>query len=256
MTLGTLCEKIGLPGEVAERVIAVPAVPDEVLLLLRTEGRWEEGRRALAAWLGEDPDGFGTLAGHLQCAVKTWEIYRERGISEEIYIETMKCFTRFVGEHLESYGRYGFDRGFWTVRQLSGVLFRIGELEYETREDAIHLHIPSDAVLERERLRRSWETARALLGEGEMVCHSWLLSPDLKGLLGEDSRILAFQRNFDIYDPEPDDSGRQWVFKDPGLPDALLPEDTRLQRSLKAFLLAGGTFRAARGRLRDQAFIS
>ena len=161
----------------------------------------------------------------------------------------MKCFTRFVTEHLESYGRYGFDRGFWTVRQLSGVLFRIGELEYETRDDGIHLHIPSDAVLEKPRLRSSWEAARAMLGEADMVCHSWLLSPDLPGLLDEDSRILDFQRNFAIHSPEPDDSFRQWVFKDPGCPDAQLPEDTRLQRRLKAFLLAGNTFHAARGTL-------
>ena len=87
-----------------------------------------------------------------------------------------------------------------------------------------------------------------------MVCHSWLLSPDLPGLLDGDSRILDFQRNFAIHSPEPDDSFRQWVFKDPGCPDALLPEDTRLQRRLKAFVLAGNTFHAARGTLNADPF--
>ena len=166
----------------------------------------------------------------------------------------MKCFTRFVNEHLESYGRYGFDRGFWTVRQLSAVLLRIGELEYEVRPDAIHLHIPSDAVLEMPRLRQSWEAARAMLGDAPMVCHSWLLSPDLPGLLEADSRIMAFQRSFTIHSPEPDDSFRQWVFKDPGCPDAQLPEDTRLQRRLKAFVLAGNTFHCAHGTLHADPF--
>ena len=251
MTLETLCKRICLPCEVTVRVLTFPAVPDPVLALLRTPGRWEEGRGALADFLNEDPDGFGTLAGHLQCALKTYETYR---FSDDIFTETMKCFTRFVCEHKGSYGYYGFDRDFWTVRQLSGVLFRIGELEYEIREDAIHLHIPSDAVLEPERLRRSWEAARALLGAGEMVCHSWLLSPDLPGLLKETSRILAFQRNFDIFDPEPEDSVRQWVFKNPSLSDEALPEDTSLQRRLKAFLLAGNTFHAAHGRLREEPF--
>ena len=249
MTLQMLCEKICLPGEVTARVLSVPAVPEEILCQLRTPELWPLGRAALNAHLKPDSDGLKELAGHLQCALKTREIYQEREISEEIYVETMKCFTRFVTEHLESYGRYGFDRGFWTVRQLSGVLFRIGELEYETRDDGIHLHIPSDAVLERSRLRSSWEAARAMLGEADMVCHSWLLSPDLPGLLDEDSRILDFQQNFAIHSPEPDDSFRQWVFKDPGCPDAQLPEDTRLQRRLKAFVLAGNTFRAARGTL-------
>lgn len=254
MTLEKLCALIGLPEAVTERVLAVPAVPDAVLSQLRTPGEWEAGRAALAAHLGADEDGFGALAGHLQCALKTYEMYRERGISEEIFAGTMKCFTRFVAEHMESYGRYGFDRDFWTPRQLSGVLFRIGELEYELGEGEIHLHIPSDAILERSRLRASWEAARSMLGDGEMVCHSWLLSPDLPGLLDEDSRILAFQRNFSVHSPNPDESFRQWVFKDPNLPDDALPEDTTLQRRLKAFLLAGNIFHDARGRLRDDPF--
>lgn len=253
MTLETLCKRICLPCEVTVRVLTFPAVPDPVLALLRTPGRWDEGRGALADFLDEDPDGFGTLARHLQCALKTYETYR---FSDDIFTETMKCFTRFVCEHKGSYGYYGFDRDFWTVRQLSGVLFRIGELEYEIREDGIHLHIPSDAVLENARLRASWEAARAMLGDGPMVCHSWLLSPDLPGLLDPDSRILDFQRNFAIHSPEPDESFRQWVFKDPGCPDRQLPENTRLQRRLKAFILAGNTFRAARGTLAQFPFVS
>ena len=254
MTLQTLCKKIGLPSGVTAQVLAYPNVPVEILVQLRTPELWSLGRAAVKEYLRPDPDSIGELAGHLQCALKTWEIFRERGISEEIFVETMKCFTRFVCEHHESYGRYGFDRGFWTVRQLSGVLWRIGELEYETVGDTIHLHIPSDAVLEMPRLRRSWEAAREMLGDREMVCHSWLLSPDLPGLLPEDSRILAFQGNFTIHSPEPDDSFRQWVFKNPGLPDEALPETTRLQRSLKAFVLAGNTFHAAHGTLSADPF--
>ena len=254
MTLLTLCEKIGLPQEVTERVLTFPAVPDDILAQLRTPELWPLGRAAVKARLRPDPDGIGELAAHLQCALKTREIYRERGISEDIFVETMKCFTRFVCEHMESYGRYGFDRGFWTVRQLSGVLWRIGELEYEVRSDGIRLHIPSDARLEPARLRAGWEDARRLLGDADMVCHSWLLSPDLPGLLPVDSRILAFQRNFAVHSPEPDDSFRQWVFKDPRLSDADLPEGTRLQRALKAFLLAGNTFHAAHGILDRDPF--
>ena len=254
MTLEQLCRHIALPESVTARVLAFPAVPDDILLLLRTPGQWDEGRAQLKEHLGIDPDGFGTLAAHLQCALKTYEICRERGISHEIFVATMKCFTRFVTEHRASYGRYGFDRDFWTVRQLSAVLLRIGELEYEVQEDAIHLHIPSDAALERPRLRESWEAARAMLGDGDMVCHSWLLSPDLPGMLGEHSRIVDFQRNFAIHSPEPDESFRQWVFKDPALPNDRLPESTRLQRALKAFILAGNTFHNAHGKLKADPF--
>lgn len=251
MDLLTLCEKIGMPQEVTGQVLAFPVISDDILVLLRTPGRWEEGKEALANVLEEDPDGLGTLAAHLQCALKARE---NHPFSEEIFLATMKCFTRFVEEHRVSYGYYGFDRAFWTVRQLSGVLWRIGELEYEIRDDGIHLHIPSDAILENARLRHSWEQARHLLGDAPMVCHSWLLSPDLQELLEEGSRILAFQRNFITYDPEPDESFRQWVFKDPYCPDRQLPEDTRLQRALKAHLLSGKIFHCARGTLSSDPF--
>ena len=78
-------------------------------------------------------------------------------ISEEIYIETMKCFSRFVREHKVSYGVYGFDRGFWTPHQIEGKLFRIGELEYQIddEEKVISIHIPSDADLSDDRVDAS-----------------------------------------------------------------------------------------------------
>lgn len=254
MDLQTLCARIDLPREVAERVLAAPTVPEDILVCLRTPGQWDRGAEGLQAFLGDDPGGFGTLSAHLQCALKTWEIYREKGISGDIFTDTMKCFTRFVAEHMESYGRYGFDRAFWTVRQLSAVLFRIGELEYELLEDCISLHIPSDARLEPELLRRSWLEARRLLGEGPMECESWLLSPTLAELLPPDSRILGFQRAFQIEPLGPDREFRQWVFKNPDLPDEALPEDTTLQRRLKHFLLSGGAFYNARGVLKADPF--
>ena len=94
MTLQMLCEKIGLPGAVTARVLSVPAVPEEILCQLRTPELWPLGRAALNAHLKPDGDGLKELAGHLQCALKTWEIYQERGISEEIYVQTMKWAKR------------------------------------------------------------------------------------------------------------------------------------------------------------------
>ena len=48
-------------------------------------------------------------------------------------------------------GRMFFDRGWWTYRQLSLDLFRVGALEYQISEQrtsgTIGIHIPSDADL-------------------------------------------------------------------------------------------------------------
>ena len=50
------------------------------------------------------------------------------------------------------------------------------------------------------------------------------------------------------------DSYRQWVYRDPNLPITDFPENTALQRSLKAYLLNGGVFTEAEGTLLQNPF--
>src|SRR5699024_2453035 len=134
----------------------------------------------------EDPLSMKILTLIPLCSPTTWERYQELGISRAIFTETLKCFTRFINEHLESYGTFGFDRDFWTMRQLSARLFRLGTLEFELTEDrgqkAVHVHIPSDADLSPQARHRSYDTARDFIArlfpayEGvPFLCTSWLL---------------------------------------------------------------------------------
>ena len=179
----------------------------------------------------------------------------------------MACFTRFVREHFESLGTYGFDRGFWTTRQINARLFRLGELEYELLQEGekrfIALHIPSDCRLEPALLDESVDRAKKFLAayfpewrDAPMTCESWLLSPVLKELLPPASRILRFQRAFDLT-PGTDDEREavlQWVFRltapqQKNVSLDALPENTSLQKSMKRFLLSGGVFTAASGPL-------
>ena len=237
--LAKLCENIHLPEEVTAFVLS--------------DSQKNDG-------------GLATLWAHLQAACRAWDRYEELEISEEVYIATMAAFSRFVREHMASFGVYGFDRDFWTTRQTGCVLFRIGELEYELRnpegERFVSLHIPSDADLSLPSLGTSLEEARKLLERAfpdyagaPMTCHSWLLSPQLAELLPEKSRILGFQRGFAITEAEDDGEFRQWAYGREDIPDAQLPENTTLQRKLKAFLLAGNTFHSGRGTLKKDAFL-
>lgn len=59
----------------------------------------------------------------LKAAAISLEKYREQEIEDRVFNDTMKCFTRFVEEHKVSYGIYGFDRDFWTGRQLPSSFF-------------------------------------------------------------------------------------------------------------------------------------
>lgn len=256
-----LCKQIRMPEEASRRILDIDeTLPDpDCRQLLRSEPHWEEGLEALRWELGDDPDGWKELCCMFRCALEAKAEFDRLGLSEEIYTDTMGCFSRFVREHMESYGRYGFDRGFWTVRQVSCRLFRIGQLEYELvvrgGVPMISLHIPTDVLLQRELLDESLREARKVIGrhfpdyrDAAAYCHSWLLSPTLQALLPEGSRILQFQKRFAVTAlDQPCDDVIQWVFKNPNLSPEQYPENTSLQRKLKAFLLGGGVFADARG---------
>ena len=228
---------------------------------------WSELKQFAGGAEADEQNGAGELNRQIRRVLDN----RARGVwadkPEEIWLDTMRCFTRFVNEHMREYGCYGFDRGFWTVRQTEGRLFRLGEMEYELLEQdeghQLALHIPSDAVLEPERLNASVEKARAFMAEfcpewenAPITLNSWLLSPQLSALLPENSRILRFQKAFEGIKEQEDclESVLQWVYELPPekrSPESLaqLKEDTYLRRAMKAYLLSGGSIRSASGTL-------
>ncbi len=213
----------------------------------------------------QDTDGADHLMHQLMTAADSRRWGKWKAIPEDIWLNTMKCFPRFISEHRRSYGRDGFDRYGWTVRQIGAKLFRVGELEYElvmneSGQHCIGLHIPSDADMDPRKLNESLQQADAFLREyfpdwadAPRTCESWLLSPVLKELLPSRSRILGFQNAFDLTGTEPeDDSALEWVFhvaegQRPVTDYSTLPEDTSLQRNMKALLLRGRKPGAASG---------
>ncbi len=208
---------------------------------------------------------YDMLYCYLESARRAYEKYCSKGISEHIFIDTMKCFPRFMDECQARNGSRYFERDFWTYRQTCMRLFRIGALEYEMVKEpadgslSIHLHIPSDADLSEPSVDASLQEAEEFFRRyypvydgAEYVCGSWLLSPALGRLLPEGSHILAFQKRFVIDRVnENERSYMRWLFQSPDdTPVSALPERTRLQRTAKAYLLDGGKIGVGRGRLR------
>ncbi|MBO5166631.1 MAG: DUF5596 domain-containing protein [Lachnospiraceae bacterium] len=270
MWIKNICELIEMPAEAVEQIISAAEEVDkealgELIKGLTVPDSYAAAQAGLEQKLGEDKRGFKMLACMLAAAELTKDNYVKKRIGEDIFADTMKCFTRFVSEYKESYGVYGFDRAFWTGRQLSMLLFRIGELEYEFvdatgryKRKVIDMHIPSDAVLVRENCHLSYMGARTFIAKHfpehtgeEFVCCSWLLSPALEELLSENARINCFRKEFEITEWEKDSTEfLQWVFKREDIPIAELPEDTSLQRRMKQYLLQGGKVGEAMGRLK------
>ncbi len=238
--LKNLCEKTNMPEEVTEYIMMVGNNRTEM------------------------DDGLSVLAARLREAEDTYRIYQKKGISDQIFYDTMACFSRFVKEYKESFGKYGFDRDFWITRQLSGVLFRIGELEYEMvkeqGEDVISVHIPSDAHIDSEHTGQSYLESVDFFARyfpeyhyREYICGSWMLSPALKEILPAESNIIRFQEAYDIYEWDKEsDEYKQWIFKDRSLSLEQVPQNTSLQRKAKAYLQAGGLIGEAIGRLKKE----
>lgn len=200
------------------------------------------------------------LAIYLLVLPETERLYKERGINEEVFMATMGCFSRFINETYRKFGTWTFDRHFWTYRQTSLRLFRLGELEFEFGENEIAIHIPSDAKLDRFGIDKSI----ALLKEFQekhfpdsktkkVCCSSWLLSKQILSMLDHDSGITTFASYFDIKQGDPCQEVYFWLFdcKDPMNLDAL-KENTSLQRKAKAFLLGGGIIYEGIGILKEE----
>lgn len=284
-TAGEFCEMLDMPVQVQRRLEELEKTFDfeavhAELSALNGPDTWRDARNALRQKLGEDPDGYRMLLCMLRSMNGTYAYYMERKIPKQIFTDTMKCFSRFVKEHMASFGRYGFDRDFWTGRQLSGLLYRIGALEFElTRdvvpdsgqgvesekavrsgeeEELISIHIPSDAVMTVENCEESFRLADDFFrnyfpgrADNRYVCSSWLLSPALRELLSRQSNIVQFQNRFEIVSWNKDSQEfMSWVYKRNDSALAELPEDTSLQRNMKAYLLAGGKVGEGYGILR------
>ena len=265
MNIQALCSKIRMPEPMVEQVVAVCETLDFEgglpLPLLMNGDTGLQGFQELTKALEEDPLGIKQLACQLHCACLRYETYRKMGIPESIYFDTMSCYTRFVTECLYYKGGYQFDRGWWTWRQLSMKVFRLGQLEYELKPDGtVGMHIPTGTDLSAEAVDASLVQVKSFLAQffpnyanARFTCNSWLLSPSLGQLLLEGSRILGFQRRFVLTDTNPEAKDFvSWLFQ--CLPDADpadFPENTSLQRKTKQFILAGGKIGSAAGYLKS-----
>lgn len=203
-----------------------------------------------------------------------------QGVPEQVLHDTFCCLHRMMGEYEQEFHVTGFDRGFWVWRQTCGTLVRLGTLEFEylpaigewaagftglaADTPVLSVHIPSAANLSREALDDSYRQARAFYRDhpcmclkndqepAAIYCSSWLLSPTLLTLLKPDSGIRRFAQDFDIRYSNTESKGC-WHFlfmKKDDTPAADLPENTSLQRDVKAYLMAGGGIGSGAGLLK------
>ncbi len=268
MELREIVEKIELPTSVIEVVLSFEKEFHwkEIQSFFKTihnPDTWKQSVNEIEIELGDDPNGLKMLTFMLLCAAESIEEYRKKGISDEIFIDTMRFCTRFTKEHHQIYGHYAFTWGWWLPRQISLHEFRIGTLEYEMimkdGEKKINIHIPSDADIDKENLGKSYQSARAFFSkyfpeysDASMVCESWMLAPKLQEILPEASNIIGFQKAFEIVRIDEESNGcLRWVYGRDDIPFSELSEKTSLQRNIKKLLLQGERIGEAFGILKE-----
>lgn len=202
---------------------------------------------------------------------KLRKVYDERGISEDIFVDTVRDITAKLYECKKLYGIWGTSVVWWYKGFFRAERFALGRFQYEKiafpheqykdilkNGDVVYnFHVPSMGVFNKETMLDSFARAYKFYEndlDGKImpiILKSWLIYPPTASLYKENSNLKAFYDCFDIIAEIPDEKNRDaWrVFYTPTLPEELdtLPEETSLQRSLKSFLKQGGIMGSGHG---------
>lgn len=206
-------------------------------------------------------------------AERAREDYAREGISEEVFWATFSDLRYKAIECKQVKGVWGTFVAFWYNIFYQVKIVKLGRLEYEfiqykgeertvagvtlkPGDRVLNIHIPSSgepfdqaARLESYRMAYAFEKARGHEGPLVCVCHSWLLYPGYREVLGEKSNIVGFMDDFTLAgaeDGEFEDAWRVFGGAAEG-PVEELPEETSMQRKFKKYMQAGGKHGCGRG---------
>jgi len=224
--------------------------------------------------VGEYPvgskDGGRNLLTYLYLCEDLSELYKERGIPEDILIDTLKDIVRWCTTYSDINGRLYLGELHWLKLHLSGELFKVGRLQFRMAgaerdvpkyglkkgDPIVEIHIPADGRLLVEDCKKSIGEAKEFFlkyfPEYEFkyfTCHSWLLDKKLREVLPDSSNILKFAEFFDIV--AEDDSNAlikyiwSWDMNERKLKTAATPND--LAAKVQKRVLKGETFHESLG---------
>ena len=208
----------------------------------------------------------------LEISKDTLTRYREEGIPESIYYETMSDIDVWAEDYKKKNGVLGLKEYKWIEKSLDMKVFKLGRLQFERIEDTkvyeyirsigiyedvliLNTYIQSGQPLDFESCQESYKSAVKFFSNREnreakivFVCNSWILNPKLLDLLRADSNIAKFQKQYRIFSEDIDSRQmEERIFVN--LEDN--PENykavTTLQKKLRETLIKGEKIGTARG---------
>ncbi|WP_329009005.1 acyltransferase domain-containing protein [Micromonospora rifamycinica] len=187
--------------------------------------------------------------------------HREHGIAGSVSWATLADLGRNLAIDRRMHREGWAVMQSWLTLHARGGLYELGRLQHQRGGEAIDLHIPDAGPLTPEAVDASLDEAREFFPRHfpdehytAFSCGSWLLDPQLRDYLPEDSNIIRFQRRFVLQPyvaqdgPDADVEVRRFAFRTLSTPLDQLPRRTVLQRAIVDHLTAGGHWHWRHGR--------
>ncbi|SBT66015.1 hypothetical protein GA0070622_3032 [Micromonospora sediminicola] len=197
---------------------------------------------------------------YLALVAVTRGYHRDHGVPDAVSWATLADLGRNLAVDRRMDGEGWPVMQSWLTLHTRGGLYELGRLQHQ-RGETIGLHIPDAGPLTPQAVTASLDEARAFFPRHfpdepytEFSCGSWLLDPQLREYLPDDSNIIRFQRRFAL-EPYEEQEGLdgdvevlRFVFRTLSTPLDELPRRTVLQRAVVDHLRAGRHWQWRRGR--------
>lgn len=259
--------EIGLPGEAVDEMRRAY----ETILASCGKSVLDEAKRVLFSGsecgaLLEEAAGKCALRADMVKLVfcfyaleESREIYRAKGFSEDVFMQSLTDITIWAKVAKKYYGGWGMHEFEWVCRTLRSTVVRMGRLQFEPNvfksreytlcgrtlhrgDPVLNVHIPEGEPMPKEARTASYRQAADFFGNDVFVCESYLLWPRQRDFLKKDSNILSFMDDFETVYSCPNSGHDLWrIF---GVRDSFdpkeLPRETSLQRAYAEMLEADG----------------
>lgn len=219
-------------------------------------------------------DGKRNLLSFLYFCEDLKRRYGEKGISEDILLDTLSDLVVWTETWSELKGQLWLNELYWLKFHLDMRLFKLGRLQFclgKAKHDVpahnlakgdpvVEVHIQAVGPLNREdclasiaRVRDFFATYYPEHDYKHFTCHSWLMDKKLDEVLPADSNIIRFRDMFDIVHEQPSDAILKYIFKWDTTVETLpqTPATSGFAQRVKDHRLAGEMFNESFGILKE-----
>lgn len=265
--IATIGRKLGFPDEAVlslssdfDKMMAVPGATQKLMVamddLFLDEGEnYAETVKEVAEQAGVHPYAADMVFA-LWCAHSLRYVYKQKGWEEEVFWNSMADLRCKLMECKNVKGIWGSFVAPWFRGFFIGDRHALGRLQYEPRELkyaygkyqegelVYNCHIPSSGPLTPElvldSLKKAYDFYKPEDGVLKVVCSTWMLYPPMYEVYPEGSNLRAFYDLFTVlYTKESPENKNIWRIFGAETDLKKLPENSNLQRRLKAYLLEG-----------------